>query len=170
MSSTAAERDGLFHLSDSALVHAPIERCFRLSCSVALVHEELGMNAVSGRTAGLVVGGDIIRWEGWQLGMLHHHVSQISSYQAPVFMQDTMLDGRFQYFQHDHHLKQTPDGTLLSDDLRFSLPFGAAGRLVARHIMVPHIRKLLKNRFARIKRIAEGNDWQKYLPADTATA
>jgi hypothetical protein len=165
MSSNAEIRDGLFLLSDSALVHAPIDRCFKLSCSLELVHEELGMNAVSGRTSGMVRGGDVVRWEGWQLGLRHHHVSQISSYEAPVFLQDTMLDGRFQYLQHDHHLRETADGTLLSDDLRFSLPFGALGRLVARYIMVPHIRKLLKSRFARIKRIAEGADWQKYVTA-----
>ena len=159
----AAEQDGLFHLSDSALVHAPIERCFKLSCSLELVHEELGMNAVSGRTEGLVVGGDVVRWEGWQLGLKHHHVSSSSGYQDPVFLKDTMLDGRFKYFQHDHHMKETADGTLLSDELRFSLPFGALGRLVAQHIMVPHIRKLLKSRFARIKRIAEGDGWRKYV-------
>jgi ligand-binding SRPBCC domain-containing protein len=161
-------RDGVFLLSDSALVHAPIERCFKLSCSLELVHEELGMNAVSGRKTGLVTGGDIVRWEGWQLGLKHHHVSKISGYEAPVFLQDTMLDGRFKYFQHDHHMTATTDGTLLSDELRFSLPFGALGALVARRIMVPHIRKLLKSRFARIKRIAEGDDWQKYLSEDAA--
>lgn len=165
MSADVEERDHRFLLRDSALVHAPIERCFQLSCSVALVHEELGMNAVSGRTSGLVRGGDVVRWEGWQLGLRHHHVSQISGWVSPTFLQDTMLEGRFKYFQHDHHMRETAEGTLLSDELRFSLPFGAAGRLVARNIMVPHIRKLLKSRFARIKRIAEGDDWKKYLTA-----
>lgn len=165
MPSAVEERDDLFVLRDSTLVHAPVERCFGLSCSVALVHEELGMNAVSGRTSGLVRDGDVVRWEGWQLGLRHHHVSKITACVSPVFLQDTMLEGRFRYFQHDHHMRETADGTLLSDELRFSLPFGGAGRLVARHIMVPHIRELLKSRFARIKRIAEGNDWMKYLAA-----
>ena len=164
----AEERDGLFHLHASTEVNAPIDRCFQLSCSVALVHEELGMDAVSGRTRGLVRGGDVIRWEGWQLGMRHHHVSLISTCDAPVFLQDTMLHGRFRHFQHDHHLRETPGGTMLTDELRFSLPLGAAGRLVARYLIVPHIRKLLNSRFARIKRIAEGNDWQKYLAEDAA--
>ena len=50
------------------------------------------------------------------------------------------------------------------------MPFGALGRLVARSIMVPHIRKLMKNRFARIKRVAEGEDWQKYLTEETVCA
>ena len=164
------EQDGLFVLHDSALVHAPIERCFGLSCSIELVHDELGMNAVSGRTTGLVRDGDTVRWEGWQLGLPQYHVSLISAFQSPVFFQDTMKEGRFQSFQHDHRFAETPAGTLLSDELRFSLPFGVAGRLVAQFIMVPHIRRLMKSRFARIKRIAEGNDWQRYLPADAQQA
>jgi hypothetical protein len=157
----------IFTLNDSVEVHAPIERCFALTCSVALVHEELGMIAKDGRTEGLVVGGDVVRWEGWQLRMKHFHVSHISSYDKPVFMQDTMLDGRFKTFQHDHHLQQRSDGIiLLQDEVRFSLPFALAGRLVGRMVMVPHIRRLLRNRFARIKRLAEGDGWMEYLPEE----
>ncbi len=167
---TCDEANGCFTLRDSVLVHAPVDRCFRLTCSIALVHEELGMNAVSGRTEGFVTGGDVVRWEGWQLGLKHFHVSHISSYQRPVLLQDTMLDGRFKTFQHDHHLREVTDaahpersGALLEDELRFSLPFGKVGEIVARTIMVPHIRGLMKSRFARIKRIAEGDDWRVYL-------
>ncbi|MGI4854083.1 MAG: SRPBCC family protein [Janthinobacterium lividum] len=165
---TRQEKDGSFTLADSLLVQAPIERCFELSCCLELVHEELGMNAVSGKTEGFVVGGDIVRWEGWQLGLKHFHVSHISGFERPVFMQDTMLDGRFKTFQHDHHFCQqagAAPATLLQDELRFSLPFGALGGLVARTIMVPHIHKLMASRFARIKRIAESEDWRRYLPA-----
>ncbi len=166
------ELDGTFILRDTQLVHAPIDRCFQLSCSLELVHDELGMVAVSKKKHGLVEGGDVIRWEGWQLGLKHFHVSHISGFQEPVFMQDTMLDGRFKAFQHDHHFREVPHGpkgpswTQLEDELRFSLPLGALGSLVARYIMVPHIRKLLRSRFQRIKRIAEGNDWQRYLSAE----
>lgn len=165
---TRQEEDGSFTLKASLLVQAPIERCFELSCSLELVHEELGMDAVSGKTTGLVVGGDIVRWEGWQLGLKHFHVSHISGFERPVFMQDTMLDGRFKTFQHDHHFRQQPGptpSTLLEDELRFSLPFGVLGSLVARTVMVPHIHKLMASRFARIRRIAEGEDWRRYLPA-----
>lgn len=167
---TEAEANGTFTLRDSLLVHAPIERCFQLSCSLELVHQELGMDAVSGKTTGLVTGGDIVRWEGWQLGMKHFHVSHISGFEQPVFMQDTMLHGRFKTFQHDHHFREQQscghgeEGTLLEDELRFSLPFGNLGRFVARTIMVPHIHKLMASRFQRIKRIAEGEDWRRYLP------
>jgi ligand-binding SRPBCC domain-containing protein len=160
-----------FTLHDTATVNAPIDRCFQLTCSVALVREELGMKPVTGRVDGLVRHGDEIRWEGWQLGLKHYHVTQISKYDRPVFMQDSMLAGRFRSFQHDHHLRELAagTGTQLEDELRFSLPLGWAGQMVAKYIMIPHILKLMRSRFARIKRIAEGDAWQQYLP-DEQTA
>ena len=161
---TREQNGDLFVLNDTTEVHAPIERCFALTCAIALVREELGMEPVSGRTDGFISKGDTVRWEGWQLGLRHFHVSHISAYESPTFMQDSMLDGRFKTFQHDHHLSERPHGiTLLQDTLRFSLPFGWAGRTVARYVMVPHIQRLLRNRFARIKRLAEGEGWRGYL-------
>ena len=149
------EENGVFTLRMTETVAAPIDRCFLLTCSIALVQEELGMTPVRGRTSGFVQPDDTVRWEGRQLGLHHHHVSLISSYQRPVFMQDTMLAGRFRTFQHDHHLTALPnDATELHDELRFSMPCGFAGWLVARYIMTPHILRLMRSRFHRIRRIA----------------
>lgn len=158
-------QDGNFTLRMATTVAAPMDRCFLLTCAIALVQEELGMRPVSGRTSGLVEGGDTVRWQGWQLGLPQHHVSLISGYQRPTFLQDTMLQGRFQSFQHDHHLRALPDGmTELQDEVRFRLPFGFAGRLVARYVMVPHILGLMRRRFQRIGRIATTDAWRQYLP------
>lgn len=159
------EVNGEFVLRDATIVRAPIDLCFQLTCAIALVREELGMTPVSGRTTGFVTGGDMVRWEGWQLGWKHFHVSHISSYERPVFMQDTMADGRFKTFQHDHHLRESADGTVMEDELRFTLPFGLPGRLVGRLILAPHVQRLMKRRFARIKGIAETDRWREYLPA-----
>ncbi len=163
---TVEKAGGEFVLRSSAWVHAPIERCFQLTCAIALVQEELGMTPVSGKQSGFVQSGDVVRWEGWQLGMKHFHVTSISGYTPPVFMQDTMLAGRFKTFQHDHHLREVQDGTALDDEVRFTLPLGVLGRLVAKYVMVSHIHKLMASRFSRIKRIAETEDWRNYLPAD----
>lgn len=158
------EESGVFTIRARTQVQAPVERCFDLSCSIALVKEELGMTPVEGRTTGLVQDGDTVRWQGWQLGLPQFHVTLISGYQRPTFLQDTMLKGRFKHFQHDHHLRRMEgNATELYDELRFSLPFGIAGRLVARWIMVPHIRGLMSSRFARIRRIAESDDWRRYI-------
>jgi len=155
-----------FTLRDEIEVHAPIERCFLLSTSVELVQRELGMRPVRGRTTGLVTAGDTVLWQGWQLGLPQFHESLIDAFTPPVFFRDRMIAGRFAAFEHDHKFAVLENGTvLLSDELRFSMPLGILGELAGQTILVPHIRALMKRRFAMLKRLAEGEEWRSYLPA-----
>jgi len=157
----------MFVLKDSTHIDAPLERVFLLSRSIAIVECELGMHPVAGpdstRTEGFVTAGDRIRWEGWQLGVWNYHVSLISAYRPCEYFQDTMLAGRFRFFQHDHHFTRIAGHVLLKDTIRFSMPWGWPGRLVGRHILVPHISGLMQRRFALLKRIAESSEWRTYL-------
>lgn len=121
------------------------------------------MKPVAGRTSGCVVGGDTVRWEGWQLGFPQFHVSLISQFQPPYYFQDRMLDGRFRFFAHEHRFHQRAEGVLLEDEVRFTLPFGMPGALAGRFVMVPHVRKLVRERFAMLKKIAEGETWREYV-------
>lgn len=153
-----------FLLRDRITVCAPQDRCFLLSTSVAIVQRELKMRPVRGRVTGLVVGGDTVRWEGWQLGLPQFHESLIEDYRPCAFFRDRMLAGRFARFEHDHNFE--PDGqgcVLLWDELRFAMPWGWLGELVGRWILVPHIRGLMRRRFALLKSIAEGEEWKQYL-------
>ena len=80
-----------------------------------------------------------------------------------------MISGRFQSFQHDHSFLDSGTGSvLLKDQVRFTMPLGWAGALVGRLLLVPHIRKLMRRRFALIKRIAESEEWRNYLPVPTS--
>ncbi len=157
----------MFVIKDNIHIQAPIERVFLLSTSLAIVQSELGMRpvATSGatRTAGLVLNGDRIRWEGWQLGLPQYHVSLISAYEPNRFFQDKMIAGRFKSFSHDHEFTEIGGQVLLKDTVRFAMPLGVAGRVVGKYAMIPHIRGLLARRFARLKRIAESEEWKKYL-------
>jgi ligand-binding SRPBCC domain-containing protein len=154
-----------FTLQDEIEVHAPIERCFLLSTSIELVQRELGMRPIHGRTTGLVAFGDTIRWQGWQLGLPMFHESLIDGFAPPVFFRDRMIAGRFATFEHTHHFIDHHDGTvLMSDELRFTMHFGKLGELIGEAILAPHIRALLKRRFALLKRLAEGDEWKMYLP------
>jgi len=47
--------------------------------------------------------------------------------------------------------------------VRFSLPFGPAGRLVGKYIVMRHIRGLMQRRFQLLRRTAESDEWRKYL-------
>lgn len=158
----------MFTLRDSILIKAPIERCFALSTNIAIVEKELGMHPVAGRTTGCVQAGDTVRWEGWQLGFPNFHVSFIAHFDPPHFFQDRMLQGRFRTFEHDHRFHEADGGVLLEDELRFTMPFGVPGRAVGRIVLVPHIRRLLRERFAMLKHIAETEAWRQYLCPETS--
>ncbi len=153
----------MFCLKDSVRVHAPVERCFLLSTSLELVARTIGLKAVEGKTSGLVVGADQLVWRGWKFGIPAMHETLITAYERPRFFQDTMGRGRFKAFQHDHHFERVDGETVMADEVRFSLPMGFAGQAVGMVIVVPHVRKLMRERFAMLKRIAEGDDWERYL-------
>lgn len=155
----------MFTLRHSIVVHAPIERLFALSTSLEVVKRELHMNAVAGRTQGLVTGGDTVRWEGTQLGFRNFHVSLIppETWAPPYFFQDRMLEGRFSHFEHDHRFTQVPEGTRLDDEVRFAVKLLWGGPLTARVVLQPHIRKLLRRRFLLLKSLAETEEWHRYL-------
>jgi ligand-binding SRPBCC domain-containing protein len=160
----------MFVIKDSVHVRAPIERCFLLSTSIEIVVRELGMHPVATadttRTTGLVEAGDRIRWEGWQLGLHHYHVSLISEFTPYSFFQDKMTAGRFKHFRHDHEFTEIGGQTLMKDTIRFSLPGGVVGRLVGKYIVLPHIRRLLSRRLQLLKGIAESDQWRNYLRAE----
>ena len=144
-------------------IDAPIERCFLLSTHIDTVRETLALTPVDGRTHGHVVNGDRVVWRGWKFGLPQVHHTLITGYTFPTFFQDTQEKGRFAHFQHDHHLLASGTATELHDEVRFALPFGALGRLVARLILIPHIEGLLRKRFALLKRLAETEAWRDVL-------
>lgn len=159
----------MFILRDQIVVHAPVERCFLLSTSVAVVERELKMHPVAGRTTGFVEDGDTVLWKGWRLWLPQFHQSEVRQFEANHFFQDRMLRGRFKSFEHDHaFLNQGKGAVMLRDELRFTMPFGLAGWMVGRWVLVPHIRGLMRKRFALIKGLAEGEGWREYLQAEGA--
>ena len=154
-----------FTLRDSMVIGAPIERCFRLSTSIEVVALTLGLRPVEGKLGGMILAGDELVWRGWKFGLPQMHETLITGFEEPRFFQDTMGRGRFAAFQHDHRFSEVRGGTLLEDEVRFSMPFGWAGEMVGRVVMVPHIRGLLKRRFGLLKGLAEGDGWRRYFKA-----
>jgi ligand-binding SRPBCC domain-containing protein len=154
----------MFTISDSIHINAPIERCFLLSTNIELVGKTLGMKPIEGKTKGLIVSGDKLMWAGWKFGFPQMHESLVTQYERPTYFQDTMGRGRFKKFQHDHRLYYMDGRTVLNDKIRFSMPLAFAGRGVAHTILVPYISRLLRRRMKLLKRIAESNEWRRYLP------
>jgi ligand-binding SRPBCC domain-containing protein len=157
----------MFTISDSIHINAPIERCFMLSTNIELVGKTLRMKPLEGKTKGTVVAGDKLLWAGWKFGFPQMHESLITRYESPVFFQDTMERGRFKRYQHDHHFFFMDGRTVLNDKIRFTLPLSWLGRIVARTILVPYISRALRRRMKLLKKVAESQEWRKYLPEET---
>jgi len=156
----------MFLVRDCEHVNAPIERCFRLSTHLGPTADVVEMKTVSregARTEGLVGAGDRVVWYGWKFGLPHVHESKITAFDPPHFFKDTMERGRFRRFEHEHHFSEVDGHTLMLDYVRFSMPLGLVGRMVGRQVVMPHMVKLLRKRLMLLKRIAESDEWHKYL-------
>jgi ligand-binding SRPBCC domain-containing protein len=173
-------------ITESATIHASIERVFALSCRVELVKETLGMNLVGGVTSGFIEGGSRVVWRGWKFGLPTEHHTLITGYAAPhsaaagelravtegqpvAWFQDSQEKGRFAFFRHDHFFREDLHPTTgmpvtnLYDEVRFALPFGFLGELATKLLLAPYVQQLCKKRFTRLKGLAEGDGWMNWL-------
>lgn len=158
----------MFTISDTIHIHAPIDRCFQLSTDIELVGVILNMKPIDGKTTGRIGADDTLLWAGWKFGFPQMHETLITRFEPPRFFQDTMGRGRFKKFQHDHGLYEVDGATLLTDKIRFTMPFGWLGKLVGKYIMVPYISRTLRRRLVLLKKVAESEDWRHFLPEGDA--
>lgn len=145
---------------------APMERCFKLATSIDLhlaSTAETGERAIGGVTSGLIGEGDTVQWRGRHLGRMHTHTSKVDGWRPYSYFRDVMVEGSFALFEHEHHFAVMDDGTRMRDEVRFAAPYGALGRVAEKTILRRHLLRLLKQRNAYIKRMAESDGWRKYL-------
>jgi ligand-binding SRPBCC domain-containing protein len=138
--------------------------------SIELVSRTLRMHALQRDQTGLVQPNDQLIWHGWKFGLPQMHETLITAYDRPHYFQDTMGRGRFRRYQHEHTLTEIDGHTLVQDKIRFSLPFGWAGDMVAKHVIVPYVARLLHAHLQLLKRVAETDEWHKYLPDEPVAA
>jgi ligand-binding SRPBCC domain-containing protein len=153
-------------------IDAPVERCFLLSLSVDLhvasarsTHE----NASAVAADGTIGEGDTLTFKGNHFGVRWRHTSVIEKLRPHSYYRDVMIAGPFQHFEHDHHFARMDDGTRMRDEIRFSASAGILGRLKTRIFLRKQLKAFLAERNALIKRLAESEDWHKYLERGTGT-
>jgi hypothetical protein len=142
-------------------INAPVERCFLLALSVDLhvASARSLQKAVKGVTTGLIGLGESVTFEGHDLTGDGPHTSVIDELRACTYFREVMVTGNFRYFVHEHHFATMDDGTRMRDEIRFSASWGHLGRVLARR----RIKAFLKQRNSVIKRVAESDEWRKYL-------
>ncbi len=156
-------------LEEVTVIRAPRERCFDLARSVEVhlagnVHNGEEAVVESGVTSGLIGPGQRVTWRARHFAVRHYLTSEITAFDPPSSFQDTMVRGPFRSMQHDHSFRILSAGqTEMRDVFRFAAPLPLLGLLAEALFLRRYMRKLLHERCDVIRRIAESDEWRRYL-------
>jgi ligand-binding SRPBCC domain-containing protein len=142
-------------------ISAPAERCFDLARSVDLhvdAAARTGERAVAGRTSGLLGLGDSVTWEARHFGLRHVLSVRMTEHDRPRWFRDEMVSGPFRWMRHDHWFDESALGTKMRDAFEFAMV-----PLLDPLVLAPHLRRFLIVRNDVLRRVAEGDDWRRYL-------
>ncbi len=81
-------------------------------------------------------------------------VARHTVYEPPHRFVDEQVSGPFRSWRHEHRIEACPEGAALTDEIRFELPAGPLGRLVAPLVM-RMLRKSFEDRHATTRREVE---------------
>ena len=147
-------------------IKAPIGRVFDLSRSIDAHMDSAsstGETAIAGKTFGLIGLGETVTWSAVHFGVRQRLTVEIVTFNRPHSFADQMVSGAFKSMHHRHEFEASGDETLMKDHFEFEAPFGFVGALVEKLILFDYMRRFLEVRDARLKVLAEGNEWQQYL-------
>ena len=148
-------------------VRAPAERCFDLTRSVDLHVDsstDIAARAVGGRAHGLSADGDCTTWSARFCGLRFAMTTRVEDFAPPTSFGDRLTRGLLRQFAHVYRFKPLPDGgCAVSDELTVEAPFGPLGRLVERFYLARRMNLLVQRRLEHIRRVAESDDWRRYL-------
>lgn len=83
----------------------------------------------------LVLHGFPIRWR-----------TRIESWEPPHAFVDVQLKGPYALWHHTHTFESVDDGTLIRDRIRYRLPLGTLGRIVAGRLVEHDLRRIFDYR------------------------
>ncbi len=154
----------ILHLS--IRIAAPPDRVFDLARSIE-AHEAstegTKERAIAGVTKGLIGLGEEVTWQARHFGIKQRLTVRITKFERPFRFQDVMLKGAFKSMKHDHEFKPQGKGTLMMDRFEFQSPFGILGSVVDRLFLAEYMHRFLMRRGEVLKRMAESEEWRKYL-------
>jgi hypothetical protein len=159
----------MMRLEETTRIDAPIQRCFDLSRSVEVhllsnIHAGEQALAIGGITSGLAGLSDQVTWRAKHFGLWHNLTSKTTALESPSYFQVTMVRGIFRFMQADHLFQTLPSGaTEMKDIFAIAAPRPLLGPLAEVLFLRRYMLALLRERNAVIKRVAESDEWKKYL-------
>ncbi len=153
-------------------INAPIERVFDLARSIDLHKATMTKykeKVVAGVTAGLINSGETVTWEATHFGVKLKLTSKITAFERPRHFCDSMVEGVFKRFDHDHFFEESRAQTLVRDVFDYDSPLGILGWIADALFVEKHLREMLEKRNQIIKSFAESDDWRRFLVGTPST-
>jgi ligand-binding SRPBCC domain-containing protein len=141
-------------------INAPAETCFDLMRDIRIHTEttaKTNEKAVAGVTDGMIGVGQTVTFEGTHFGVRKRLTVKVVEFERPSLFVDEMIDGSFKTFRHVHEFLAKDSGTLMTDTLTWTSPFGILGKIVDKLLLERHLRNLVTRRNAKLKEIAESH-------------
>jgi ligand-binding SRPBCC domain-containing protein len=148
------------------IIDAPVERVFDLARSIDLHAETLSHTnekAVAGVIKGLINLGETVTWEATHFGIRQRLTSKITVCERPIRFSDAMVSGAFTRFDHDHFFEIIDNKTVMRDVFDYDSPLGLLGNIADFLFLEKYMTDLLVLRNETLKRIAESDDWKKFI-------
>ena len=127
----------------------PPERLFDLARSID-VHVDSqkgsGERAVAGVTSGLIGQGQEVTWRARHFGLPLTMTSRVTAVDFPRSFTDEQVRGPFRSFRHVHEFEPAPGGSIMTDRVEFSAPFGLLGRAAEMLVLRPYLQRLIRDR------------------------
>jgi len=99
--------------------------------------------------------GQRVRFESRMLGIRQVLAVEVTEFDPPHRLTDTMISGTFREFRHAHEFIEHKDGTLMRDVVSWRSPFGPLGRLADKLFLHRKLTKLIIGRNLHLKALAE---------------
>ncbi len=130
---------------------ARVEEMFDASLSIDHHLDSMrssGERAVAGVTSGHIGLGETVTWRARHFGIPFTMTSRITALDRPYRFVDEQVRGPFRVFRHEHVFHSAGSGTVMVDTLTIGSPlFGA---LAERLVLVPYLRRLIRQRNAHL--------------------
>lgn len=130
-------------------IDAPPEACFTLLRDPRLHKETVAIHE------GEFALGQRVRFESRTFGIRQVLVVEVTEFDPPHRLTDTMISGTFREFHHTHEFTEHNGGTLMRDLVVWRSPLGPFGRLVDGLFLKRKLTKLITGRNLRLKALAE---------------
>ncbi|MGS2619643.1 SRPBCC family protein [Micromonospora sp. LZ34] len=100
--------------------------------------------------------GDEVTFRARHFGLRWRMTTRITVYERPYRFVDEQTQGPFRVLRHEHQFQDLNGvGTHMTDRMIIVAPLGLLGAVVARALIAPYLRRLLKQRAAHIRYLAE---------------